>query len=149
MIKEKINKEKNDWLPQNDTFENKLFNRRTPGLFKEEFIGKGIVALSSKMYYVKGFDKKDKLSAKGIQKSHNGDILNYEAYKNVLLNDVTYNAVNKGMRIFNDKQILKVDSEVNENRKIYTYSMEKMGLTQKYDKRIVLEDGISTIPLNM
>jgi hypothetical protein len=53
------------------------------------------------------------------------------------------------MRIFNDKQVHKEKNDVNQNRKIYNYISEKVGLTQKYDKRIVLGDGVSTVPLNI
>lgn len=148
-MNEEFEQDKNKWFPRDDTKENKAFDKRKPCLFKEEFIGKGIVALSSKLYYVKGFDKKDKMSAKGIQLKHNADIMNYETYKNVVLKKEMFMANAKGMRIFNDKQIYKEKSDVNQNRKIYNYETVKIGLTEKYDKRIVLEDGLSTVPLNI
>jgi hypothetical protein len=148
-MRDEFEKDKSNWFPRTGTKENKAFDKRKPCLFKEEFIGKGIVALSSKLYYVKGFDSKDKFSSKGIQQKHNEDIMNYETYKSVVLDNKMYMATNKGMRIFNDKQITKEKSDVNQNRKIYNYVCEKVGLTQKYDKRIVLGDGISTVPLNI
>ena len=89
------------------------------------------------------------MSAKGIQQKHNEDIMNYETYKNVVLKKEMFMAKAKGMRIFNDKQIYKEESDVNQNRKIYHYESVKIGLTEKYDKRIVLEDGLSTVPLNI
>jgi hypothetical protein len=98
---------------------------------------------------VKGFEIKDKMSCKGVQKKNNLDIINYETYKKVLLENENAYVKNTGMRIFNDKQINKNDSDTNINRKIYTYEMKKIGLTQKYDKRVVLSDGISTVPLNI
>ena len=148
-MKEIFEKDKNNWFLRDDTKENNSFDKRKPGLFKPEFIGKGMIALSSKMYYVKGFEIKDKMSCKGIQQKNNLDIINYETYKKVLLENENAYVKNKGMRIFNDKQIKKNDSDTNINRKIYTYEMKKIGLTQKYDKRILLSDGISTVPLNI
>ena len=67
--------EKHKWFPRTDTAENRAFDKRTAGLFKIEFQGKGIVALVSKMYYVKGFVTKDKFSCKGIQKRNNEDVV--------------------------------------------------------------------------
>ena len=34
-------------------------------------------------------------------------------------------------------------------RTIYMYEQLKIGITQKYDKRRVLNDGVSTVPLNI
>jgi hypothetical protein len=89
------------------------------------------------------------MSAKGIQKKQNVDLLSFENYKDVVLNNKKVNVLNKGMRIFNDKQINNIDSDTKQNRTIYSYSVEKIGLTEKYDKRIVLNDKISTVPLNI
>lgn len=148
-MKEEFEKDKNRWFPRTDTKEHIAYDKRTAGLFKEEFIGKGIVCISSKLYYVKGFEKKDKLSAKGIQQKHNVDIMNFETYKDVVLRKQFFMAEAKGMRIFNDKQINKEENDVNQNRKIYNYETVKIGLTEKYDKRIVLSDGVSTVPLKI
>ena len=89
------------------------------------------------------------LSCKGIQKKQNESILNFETYKDVILNNKVLNVKNKGMRIFNDKQINNIGNDIKQNRAIYTYEIEKIGLTEKYDKRIVLSDGVSTVPLNI
>ena len=89
------------------------------------------------------------MSCKGIQKKHNETDLNFETYKGIVLDNKILNVKNKGMRIFNDKQINNINSDVKQNRAIYTYEMEKIGLTEKYDKRRVLDDGLSTVPLNI
>ena len=143
-------KEKHKWFMRTDTPENKAFDKRKPGLFKPEFIGKGIVALSSKMYYVKGFDSKDKFSCKGIQKKHNTDVVNFEKYKNIVLGiESKVNVTNRGMRILNAKQIGGEKTETQNGRTIYNYKTEKLGLCGKYDKRIVLDDLVSTAPLKI
>ncbi|GMF32909.1 unnamed protein product [Phytophthora lilii] len=67
-------KHKYDWFPRDDTEENAAFDRRTPGLFKEEFRCNAMVSLSSKSYICYVSDKIDKetnkpmikLSAKGV-----------------------------------------------------------------------------------
>jgi hypothetical protein len=149
-MKEIYEQEKHKWFLRDDTKENKAFDKRKAGLFKPEFIGKGIVALSSKMYYVKGFDTKDKMSCKGIQQRNNIDMVNFENYKNVVLGNVKkYNAINKGMRILNSNQINKTNTETKQERTIYGYQMEKLGLNSMYGKRITLKDGVSTVPLKI
>jgi hypothetical protein len=45
------------------------YDKSTPGLFKEEYSGDGIIALCSKTYYC--FGKEDKFSCKGINKRTN------------------------------------------------------------------------------
>jgi len=160
-MKDEFLKDRNNWFLRNDTKENSSFDKRVPGLFKPEFIGKGIVANCSKSYYVKGFDNYDKLSCKGIQKSNND--LNFELYKDVLLNNKPHSVKNKGFRILNEKQtsnemIIVDDKEkwINNNndktqigRAIYMYEVVKTGITQKYDKRRVLNDKVSTVPLDI
>ena len=160
-MKDEFLKDRNNWFLRNDTKENSNFDKRVPGLFKPEFIGKGIVANCSKSYYVKGFDNYDKLSCKGIQKSNND--LNFELYKDVLLKNTPHIVKNKGFRILNEKQtsneIIIVDNKerwINNNkdktqigRAIYMYEVVKTGITQKYDKRRVLNDKVSTVPLDI
>lgn len=149
-MRETWEKEKHRWFMRTDTNEYKAFNKRKPGLFKPEFIGKRIVALSSKMYFVKGFDEKDKLSCKGFQKKHNLDNINYDRYKEIVQGKlVKVNVVNKGMRIMNNNQVMKEKSDVQVGRKILTYQIEKLGLTSRYDIRRVLRDLVSTVPLNI
>ena len=71
--KDLYEKEKVKWFPRTDTKENEKYDERTPGLFKTEFEGDGMVCLSSKLYYCLG--KKDKFSCKGVQKINNKDII--------------------------------------------------------------------------
>ena len=141
--------ERHKWFLRNDTLEKTAYDKRVPGLFKPEFIGKGIVALASKTYFVKGFGEKDKFSCKGIQHKHNTDEISFEKYKSVLFDNTTSLVTNKGMRILNDKQVNNTKTDANQNRRIYGYSIQKIGLSGKYDKRVVLDDKVSTVPLNL
>jgi len=78
-------------------------------------------------------EKKDKYSCKGIQKKQNE--INKDRFHNVLFNDVKDMCKNKGFRVINNEMI--------------TYIQHKKGLSYYYDKRQVLPDGVSTIPLNI
>ena len=62
-LRQLYEQEKGKWLPLTDTKEHRRYDKRTPGLFKLEWDGDGIVALCSKTWY--GFGSKDKFSCKG------------------------------------------------------------------------------------
>jgi len=134
-------KHKYDWFPREDTKTNAAYDRRTPGLFKEEWRGNAMVSLSSKNYicYMADENHKEKVSAKGVQQggNRNGSILNPEGFENVVRNRITLNATNKGFRV--DKH----------TKRIITYNQTKIGLNYMYDKRKVLEDGITTQALDL
>jgi hypothetical protein len=153
---EEFKLDKNNWFLRDDTEEHKKFDKRKAGLFKPEFIGEGIVALCSKSYFVSGFEKdrkkgKDnfKLSCKGVQRNNNEDKITMNSYKDVLYHNVKSIVKNRGMRIMNDNMIYKAGDEVKQNRKIYNYEVDKIGLSGKYDKRRILNDGVSSVPLNI
>ena len=135
--------EKYDWFPDNTTEESAAFNKRVPGLFKVEWNdGHGMVALTSKMYFcqvksiearMKASATKNKSSAKGIQERNNQSLLTFEKYKEALDGRKVLEAHNRGFRVW--------------DAKVYTYEQSKNGLSPIYDKRIVLEDGVTTIPI--
>ena len=80
------------------------------------------------------FDEdKIKFSCKGIQKANNN--ICYKKFKDVLFNNVHDVAINQGFRYIGG--VMK------------SYEQTKKGLSYVYCKRIVLDDGISTIPLNI
>ena len=122
-------KEKNLWLPRSDTKEHKIYDNRTAGLFKTEFVGDGMICLCSKLYYCLWDSKKskevqnkgDKYSCKGVQKSNNKGLLNYNNFKTVLRTNDILQCENKGMRFLNGG--------------VYYYNTNKTGLTAKYNKR--------------
>ena len=70
--------DKVNWFPWTDTPEHKADDKRTPGLFKEEWSGAGIIELSSKTYY--SFGDFDKFSCKGVNKQTN--FISKERYLN-------------------------------------------------------------------
>lgn len=131
----------------------KKFNNRTPGLFKEEFVGSGMVALNSKTYLcwkddddlvrehgpvvagvTDGRDKdRVKYSSKGVSKKTNS--LTREQFMHVLKTGQAVRGVNTGF--------LRKDG------KTFSYTQEKLALTYFYGKRMVDDNGVDTRPLNL
>ena len=75
-LREEFEQDKCNWFPRTDTREHKAYDKRTPGLFKVEWEGEGIIGLCSKTYYC--FGAKDKFSCKGVSKKTNE--INKEKY---------------------------------------------------------------------
>ena len=115
--------EKKNWLVTDE------YSKRVPGLFKAEFQGKRMIALTSKCYFAdNGKDEGvKKFFCKGVSRRQNK--MNWERYKNALFGSLD-KARNIGFR--------KRDNH------IVTYEQSKLGLSAYYDKRIVHEDGIHT-----
>ena len=132
-MREEYEKDKCNWFPRDDTPEHAAYDKRTAGLFKVEFEGDGMVAVAAKLYYVLGCENKDKFSCKGVQKKNNSYLLNYTNFKKVLdTHDICY-VENSGMRYV--------------NHQVVWYSQYKAGLSAKYNKRHILDDNVSTMPL--
>jgi hypothetical protein len=97
------------------------FDRRTPGLFKLEFKGEGIISLCSKTYYCFG-EAAAKLSCKGISKRHN--TFQKTDFMDVLKNQASGRGINVGFRVH--------------NHQVLTYEQTRYGLSYFYAKREVL-----------
>ena len=130
-MKELYKEEKKNWLVTDE------YSKRVPGLFKAEFKGKRMIALTSKCYYADnggeagaklGRDEGvKKFSFKGVSRRQNE--MNWERYRKALFGSLD-KAKNIGFR--------KRDNH------IVTYEQSKLGLSAYYDKRIVHEDEIHT-----
>ena len=130
-LTEEFQQDKCNWFPRTDTAEHKAYDKRTPGLFKVEWEGEGIIGLCSKTYYC--FGAKDKFSCKGANKKTNE--INKEKYLNVLLTKQNSAGVNRGFRVVNNA--------------MYTYTQVRDAFSYFYPKRKVLADGVSTTPLDI
>ena len=111
------------------------YHERTPGLFKAEFQGTRMIALTSKCYFAENQtlnskELRKKFSCKGVNKRQNE--MDWKRYEEALKGSIDI-ATNTGFR--------KLD------HKIVTYTQRKKGLSAYYEKRRVLEDGIHTEPL--
>jgi len=130
-LREQFVAEKHHWFPRTDTPTNRAYDKRTPGLFKEEWSGDGIIGLNSKTYYC--FGRSDKFSCKGIKQKCND--INKDTYLNVLLSRKSASGVNRGFRVVNNT--------------VYTYKQVRAGFSYFYPKRKVLADGVTTVPLDL
>ncbi|KAG3231018.1 hypothetical protein PI124_g23886 [Phytophthora idaei] len=138
-LREHFQEHKYDWFPRDYNTEVAKFDRRTPGLFKDEWSGDAMVSLSSKNYicYLPDESYKVKVSAKGVQQGRNEHVLNPDGFDTVVRDRITLQGTNKGFRLSK------------ETKSIITCTQTKSALSYFYDKRQVLSDGISTIPLNV
>lgn len=109
------------------------YHTRTPGLWKVECKADKIVALAPKSYICSG--QTDKISCKGVQKRINP--LTAQHFQQVLETKAPVSAVNRGFRL--NPQTHTMNS----------YVQSKTGLSYLYIKRKVLEDGVSTLPLDV
>ena len=108
------------------------YDSRTPGLFKVEYTGDLFYGLCSKTYIVKNGDQ-CKFSSKGISKNRVKDPL--EIYKSVLETKSSSGSSNVGF--------------IAKNNTIFTYKQHRKGFSYFYCKRKVMDDGITTEPLDI
>ena len=108
-----------------------MYDRRTPGLFKVEWHGDGFVGLCSKTYYC--FGSTDKYSTKGLSKRQN--VIDKDVFLAVLTNRRSGGGVTRGFRV--------------RDSSVMTYVQDRAALTYFYGKRKVLDDGVSTAPLEV
>ena len=115
------------------TITRQQYDSRTPGKFKQEFEGEGMICLNSKVYHIWS-GKKSKTSAKGMMERRN-DIEKkqfLEMIKNPLAKHLVTNA-----------------GFIRTGTDIKTYEQTKTGLSYFYAKRKVLADGVSTTHLDI
>ena len=141
------------------------YGERTPGLFKIEATGTNMVALCAKSYVVYNEDAfggiendKIKFSCKGVQKGEMyklADRLREEKHDDDDDHDDDNNTYKSIFKIYQD-DLHKGQSHMITNRgmkrtnDVFTnYEQEKKCSTSFYCKRLVLDDGIHTIPLNI
>ena len=132
---EHFEKEKRRWFPRTNPPEAAAYDRREPGLFKEEFVGTSMVALCSKTYCVENKTdiRKSKFSCKGLNKRNfTHPIL---LYKRVLDENSSAGETNRGFRALHNT--------------VFTYTQHRQGLTSFYPNRKVLADGVSTTYLDI
>ena len=121
------------WVPRSCCADRLEFDKRTPGLFKLEYQGDGMIALCSKTYYCFGGLKGPKTATKGLSKALND--LTKETYKNVLDTKTSGGGVNRGFRVHGSA--------------VHTYEQHRASLSYLYIKRQVGPDGKTTKPLDI
>ena len=107
---------------------------KIPGMMKDEAGGKIIeefVGLRAKLYSYKMFEGKEEKKCKGIKKSVIKNNISYEDYRYCL---------------FSEKpQMRKMNVIKSYNHEIFSKTVNKIALSANDDKRIIMEDKISTL----
>lgn len=126
-----------EWVPLECCKASLKYNLRTPGLFKIEWEGAGIICLNSKTYMCFSHADQNKVcqkwSAKGVVKKQN--VLTPNDFLTVLQTKQSQSITNTNFKLI--------------NQEMHTYSTTKIGISYLYLKRKVLNDGISTTPLDI
>ena len=118
------------YFPRECCAAHRHYDKRVPGLFKEEAVGPELIALAPKTYCMTKDDGLLAVKAKGIQKRAIGDAR--PLYEAALFERETGYATNVGLRA--------------KDNAIQMYEQRKKGFTFFYVKRVVQADGVSTLP---
>ena len=109
-------------------------NKKVPGMMKDEAGGRIIeefIGLRAKLYSYKMFKGKEEKKCKGIKKSVIKNNISHEDYKECL---------------FSKKpQMRKMNVIRSHNHEIFSETVNKIALSANDDKRIIVEDKISTL----
>ena len=111
-------------------------NKKVPGMMKDEAGGKIIeefVGLRAKLYSYKMFEGKEEKKCKGIKKVVIKKQISFEDYKECLLSK--------------QPQMRKMNVIRSHQHEIFSETVNKIALAADDDKRIILDDGISTLAL--
>ena len=109
-------------------------NKKVPGKFKDELGGEPIIGYAGarpKLYSYLTISKKEEKKAKGVTKYAIKNKLEFEDYKNCVLNKSIKRIVQSNIRSY--------------DHEVYTEKMNKVALNWQDDKRYILEDGIHTL----
>ena len=109
-------------------------NKKVPGMMKDEAGGKIIeefVGLRSKLYSYKMFEGKEEKKCKGIKKVVVKKQISFDDYKECLLSK--------------QPQMRKMNVIRSHQHEIFSETVNKIALSANDDKRIILDDGISTL----
>jgi len=91
-MQQRYQMEKKNWFTRTDTPQFAAYDNRTPGLFKTEFTGDGMIALCSKTYFC--FGAEDKFGCKVVNRKSNN--VTKEKYMDVLLTKQSGSGTNRG-----------------------------------------------------
>ena len=109
-------------------------NKKVPGMMKDEAGGRIIeefIGLRAKLYSYKMFEGKEEKKCKGIKKSVVRKDISHEDYKECLFSGAS--------------QMRKMNVIRSRRHEIFSETVNKIALSANDDKRIILEDKISTL----
>ena len=130
--------DREEWASQECCIRRLKDDKFTPGLFKVEWCGDGMVSLCSKTYICFGgnpdvTNKENKVCSKGLNKKLNQ--FTRDTFLDVLKQKKAGGGINRGFRASGNH--------------IVSYEQERSALSYLYIKRKVLDDGVSTEPLDI
>ena len=109
-------------------------NKKVPGMMKDEAGGRiieGFIGLRAKLYSYKMFEGKEEKKCKGIKKSVIKKNISFDDYKECL---------------FSKKpQMRKMNVIRSHKHEVFSETVNKIALSANDDKRIILDDKISTL----
>ena len=120
------------WFLRHDTPWNATYDKRKPGLFKVEWKADGFVGLKSKTYCCWGTESNKASCKRHYQETEQPS---EEVYLNVLQTQRSQSDENRGFPVVANK--------------VLTFAQHRTGFSYFYPKRKVLEDGGSTVPLEI
>ena len=126
------------FFPRTCCSAHKKHHKREPGLFKEKFRCSEMLCVCSKTYCCYNWkSNKYKVSSKRLNKRTLEDCGDgpMSKYRKVLEEAVNVTSTNRGFRTM--------------KHSVATYEQTKKALSDFYPKRLVEEDGIHTIPLDL
>ena len=136
-VYKEINPDINKWFDTSNYTDNtKLqsgINKKIPGKMKDENGGEimtEFIGLRAKLYATKKYNGDESKKAKGVNKSIISKSLTFYDFKNCVLN--------------NTKEYREMYNIRSYKHELYTVRMNKIALSADDDKRIILEDNIST-----
>ena len=109
-------------------------NKKVPGMMKDEAGGKiieGFVGLRAKLYCYKMFEGKEEKKCKGIKKGVIKKQISFDDYVECLFSKKT--------------QMRKMNVIRSHQHEIFSETVNKIALSADDDKRIIMDDGISTL----
>ena len=109
----------------------KVYEKRTPGLFKLEYEGLGMISLCSKTYHC--FGDYNKTSTKGLTKQT--QYVREDTFMQVLTTQQPGGGTNMGFKT--------------QGSSVYTYTQHRKSLSYFYIKRQVHSDNVTTSPLRI
>jgi len=120
------------WFPRTCCQKHAAYDKREPGLFKLEYSGDEMIGLCSKTYIVKNGED-FKFSAKGLNKQKIENPL--ATFRDVIHNQSPASGINMGF--------------VARENTMFTYTQQRCAFSYFYCKRRVLDDGVTTVPLDL
>ncbi|KAG2850875.1 hypothetical protein PC129_g15457 [Phytophthora cactorum] len=125
-LRDHFKQHKYDWFPRDYNKEVAKFDRRIPGMFKDEWSDDAMVSLPSKNHicYLPDESYKVKVSAKGVQqeRGRNEDVLNPDRFETVVRDRITLQGTNKAFGLSK------------ESKSIIAYTQTKSALPYFNDK---------------